>query len=985
MQKATPLILVLILAVTATVLSLRPKQEKPAADPPAAAAVAPAEPKPAGAATPDAAAAPAEAVAPTVVAKPWPQEASDIKPDGGATFGKLPNGFRYIVYPNVEPPKRVSMRLHVAAGSLMEADDQQGLAHFLEHMVFNGSKNFTSAELIPKMQRLGIAFGAHANAYTSFDETVYMLDLPDLSKDTLDLGFTVMRDFGDGAKLEADEIDKERGVILSEKMSRDSVDYRLMEQQYQKFLPGSLVAKRFPIGTEEVIKSAARDRFTDFYTRYYTPERMTFVVVGDIDAAEIAKRVEAVFGDMKNPANPGKNPDLGAIKSPEGIEASVFADKEVDSTEVSLMLTRPYVQKPDTTANRTERMPLGLAHSILSRRFDQLAKQENSPITTGSAGDFDLFNYLELGSIDVTAADDRWQEAVPVLEHEFRRALEHGFTEAELAEAKANLINAYEQAVKQKPTRKSEGLASSLARMINDDKVFSTPETNLEIARKALDSIDLAEIHAAFKTFWNAPGYHLTLTTKEKPEGAEGTLASLYQEATGQPVEAPAAKAVEPFGYTDFGKAGTVATRKEVADLGITQLVLSNKIRVNLKPTDFEKNKIRVSARIGSGQLSQPKDSPMFDAFASAVFDGGGLGKHSNDDLQRILAGKNVNSGFGIGEDAFMLAGTTTPADFLLQLQLLAATLTDPGYRNEGLWQFQKMIPTIYQQLKHTTSGPEQEMNAWLHGGDARFSVAPQAKLASYTIADAKKWLTPELTKGYLELSIVGDFTVDEVLPGILSTFGALPPRAAAPAPLDAARTVKFPNAPGEKTFTFESKIPQAVASTVWKTGGMRNNIPEFRRFNILSTIFENRIREEIREKLGASYSPNAGASGSDALDNFGYVIGQSVGKPEDLELLLKTMRDIAHELSEKGATEDELDRALKPTLGMLEKSTRDNGYWLSTVLSQSQADPKRLDLARARDQDYRAINLKEINALAKKYLAAENALLISIKPAPAP
>ena len=536
MQKATPLILVLILAVTATVLSLRPKQEKPADPPPATAA--PAEPKAAGASASETTAAPADA-APPVAAKPWPQEASDIKPDEGATFGKLPNGFRYIVYPNVEPPKRVSMRLHVAAGSLMEADDQQGLAHFLEHMVFNGSKNFTSAELIPKMQRLGIAFGAHANAYTSFDETVYMLDLPDLSKDTLDLGFTVMRDFGDGAKLEADEIDKERGVILSEKMSRDSVDYRLMEQQYQKFLPGSLVAKRFPIGTEDVIKSAARERFTDFYTRYYTPERMTFVVVGDIDPAEIAKRVEAVFGDMKNPAEAGKNPDMGPIKSPEGIETSVFADKEVESTELSLTLIRPYVRKPDTFANRTERISLDLAYSIITRRFEKLAEGSNSPITLGSAGTTDLLNYLELSSIKVTAARNRWQEAVPVLEHEFRRALEHGFTEAELSEAKASLINAYEQAVKDNLMRKSEELASSLAHMINDDKVFSTPETDLEIARKALGSLGLDGIHQRFKKFWYAPGYHLSLITREKPEGAEGTLAVLYQEAIGQPVEAP--------------------------------------------------------------------------------------------------------------------------------------------------------------------------------------------------------------------------------------------------------------------------------------------------------------------------------------------------------------------------------------------------------------------------------------------------------------
>ncbi|HVJ45526.1 MAG TPA: pitrilysin family protein, partial [Luteolibacter sp.] len=679
-------------------------------------------------------------------------------------FGTLPNGFRYIIYPNTEPPKRVSFRLHVAAGSLMEADDQQGLAHFLEHMVFNGSKHYTSADLIPKMQRLGIAFGAHANAYTSFDETVYMLDLPDLSKDTVDLGFTVMRDFGDGALLEADEIDKERGVILSEKMSRDSVDDRIMEQQFLKILPKSLVAKRFPIGTEEVIKAAPRERFADFYTRYYTPERMTFVVVGDVDPAEISQRIEAEFSSMQNPAAPGKDPDLGPIVAPEGIEPSVFADKEMASTSVSLSLIRPFTKKPDTTANRTDKIPLDLAHSMLSRRFERISKQENSPISDGSASRFDLFNYAEMGSIDVTSANDDWQNAVPVLEQEFRRAQQFGFNDAELAEAKANLLNAYEQAVKQKPTRKSEGLATGLVRTINDGIVFSTPENNLEIVSKALESIDVAKVHEAFKSFWVSAGYHLTLTTKEKPEGAESNLSATYQESFNKPIEAPAAAVAQSFGYTSFGKPGTVTTRKEVADLGITQLVLSNKVRVNLKSTDFEKNRIRIVARIGSGNLSQPANSPMLDAFASAVFEGGGLGKHSNDDLQRILAGKNVSSSLSIGEDAFILSGGTTPADFQLEMQLLAATLTDPGYRTEGLWQFQKAIPPMYQQLKHTTAGPGQEMDAWLHGNDSRYSIAPQEKLTSYTIADAKKWLTPELTKGYLELTIVGDFQIEAIL-----------------------------------------------------------------------------------------------------------------------------------------------------------------------------------------------------------------------------
>jgi len=974
MQKATPLILVLILAVTAGIFSVR--SHKPPVLPPVVETVPePAAPAPLPTVKTDTA-------APKVTPRPWPQASSDIAPDPGATFGTLENGMRYIIYPNAEPPKRVSLRLHIAAGSLMEADDQQGLAHFLEHMVFNGSKNYTAAELIPRMQRLGISFGAHANAYTSFDETVYMLDLPDLSEDTLKLGFTVMRDFGDGALLSPEEIDKERGVILSEKMSRDSVNTRLMEQQFAELLPDSLVSRRFPIGTEEVIKSAPRERFLDLYTRYYTPERMTFIVVGDIDPKEIQSKIEKTFASMSNPANPGQNPDLGPIKQPEGLETGVFVDKEVTSTDVSLVLVRPYVEKPDTAATRAERMPLDIAHSIISRRFERLSKIEGSAITSGSASNTTLFNYLDIGSIDVTAADDRWQEVVPILEQEFRRAIYHGFTEAELAEAKSNLLNAYEQQVKQKATRKSDGIATVLARSINDSTVFSDPATDLELAARTLAAIDLAACHLALVKFWETSGQHLILTTKEKPENAEKELAALFEESRGKPVEAPVLRAVQAFGYTDFGKPGSVVSRKEVKDLGITQLVLSNQVRVNLKQTDFEKGKIRLLARVGSGKLTQPKDMPMLDMFATAVFEGGGLGKHSNDDLQQILAGKNVGSSLAIGDDAFTLGGTTTPVDFATQVQLMCASLTDPGYRDEALWQFQKAVPMLYQQLKHTTAGPQREMEAWLHGGDSRFTIAPAEKLASYTLDDAKKWLTPELTKGYLELTIVGDLEIEKILPDLLATFGALPSRASAAPALPEARKILFPNAPAAKTFTYESKIPQGVATTLWKTVGVRGNQKEFRRLNVLADIYGDRLREEIREKLGASYSPNAGASGSDALEGVGYIIGESVGKPEDLEILLNTMRDLADSFANTGATADELDRALKPTLGQLEKSLRDNSYWLGTVMSQSQSDPKRLDLARGRDADYRSITLTEINALAKKYLKAENALLVSIKPA---
>jgi len=982
MQSLTPIAMVAVLGASAIYFqassktAAAPAPAAPKEEAPAAPAAKPAEPaKPAAEAPPPAPAA-------TSKAQPWPQESSDIAADPKTVFGHLPNGFRYMIYPNSEPAKRVSLRLHVATGSLMEADDQQGLAHFLEHMVFNGSTHFKPDELVKAMQRLGLGFGGDANAYTSFDQTVYMLDLPSLSEEEYDLGFNALRDFADGALLLDDEIQNERGVILAEKTDRDSVESRLQEKQFAQLLPGSLIANRFPIGKEDVISKAPRERFTDYYNRYYVPSRMTFIVVGDVDPVAMKERIEKAFGSMKDPENPGKNPDLGPVKSPKDLEAAVFTDKEVATTEVSLVEVHPYEKKPDTTANRIKDMPLAVANAMIGRRFDRLSKKENSPILGGGAGKDDLFNHAELGSIEVTVTDNRWKEAVPVLEQEFRRALEHGFNDAELAEAKANLINAYEQAVKTKSTRKSEALASSIAQSIPDDEVFSSPETDLEIARKGLDALTVAACHAALKDFWKDDGMHLILTTKEAPESAKNELVSLYKESHAKPVEATEANKAVPFGYTEFGKPGTVVSEKKVEDLGITQLVFSNNVRVNLKKTDFDKDKIQLLARIGSGQLSQPKDKPGLGMLAKALLGGGGLGKHSVDDLEQILAGRNVGAGIGIGEDAFVLSGGATPEDLELELQLACATLTDPGYREEALWQFRKALPTIEQQLKHSAAGPQAEMQGWLHGGDTRYIMPPISALGAYTIDDVKNWITPDLKNGYLELSVVGDFDQSALVPLLLKTFGALPERAATKPAMDDKRKVDVPDGPVTKTFTFDSKIPTAVSITLWPTDGVRGHIKEARRLNILADIYGDRLREEIREKLGASYSPGAKANGSDALIDYGFLMGNATAKPEDVERLNGVMRDLADKLAKEGATADELDRAKKPALASLEKTNRDNSYWLGTVLSQSQEDPTRIESARERDKDYGSINLEEINALAKKYLGADKALSVGIKPA---
>ncbi len=913
-------------------------------------------------------------------ANPVAGEGSDLKPDPKALFGSMDNGFNYIIYPNAEPPGKFSVRLHIAAGSLMEADDQRGLAHFLEHMVFNGTKNFTPAELIPKMQRLGIQFGAHANAYTSFDETVYMLDLPNMDEETVNLTFTVMRDFADGALLTADEIDSERGVIISEKTSRDSVGYRMMLKQFEYLLPGSRLMQRVPIGTEEVIKNAKRERFVDFYNRYYTPERMTFVVVGDIDAREMEKRVRETFISLQNPQNPGKNPPKDVPPTDHGLRSEVFTDKEVPSADISLYSLRGYKPKADTGANRTEQYPLAIANGIINRRFEVLAKEEGSPILGGGAGRSVLFGQIEQGGLEVNPAEGKWKEAVPVLEQELRKAVQFGFTEDEIEEAKANLINMAEEAVKRKDTRRSPGIAMSFIGAIGQKNVFTTPEADLALVKGALEKITAAACQKAFNEFWDTKDISLVLTTPKAPEGAAAELKKIFLESREVEVTAPSEEKLAPFSYTDFGKPGTIVQEKKIEDLGATQLMLSNNVRVNYKQTDFQKNSISINARFGSGQLAQPDGTSGLDRFAGAIFEAGGLGKHSADDLQRILAGKNVGVGFGVDEASFTLGGRTTPEDLELQLQLMCAYLTDPGFRPEGERMFKMALPMLYNQLKHSMQGAMIKMAHDLHGGDFRFNFPAQEKAMSYNTDIVKKWVLPAFKEAPLELTLVGDLDPKVALPLIQKTFGALPERKTAKPDFADRRKINFPASPASKKFTFDSKIPNAAAMVAWQIPATGRDVKTARRFNILASILSDRLREEIREKLGGSYSPRAGASPSQELD-MGFMQAMAQVKPEETKKYGELMITLADKMATEGITKDELERSLKPIQSGLKESLRDNGYWLGTVLGSSQEKPYKLDWARTRDEDYGKVTVEELNALAKEYLKKNNALLYEIVP----
>ena len=925
----------------------------------------------------------AETSAPAPKALLWPQDSSDIAPDPAVKWGVLPNGLRFAVLKHSEPPGRASMRLYVNAGSLMETDAEQGLAHFLEHMAFNGTTHHAHGTMTEYFQRLGMGFGNDTNAHTSWDETVYKLELPRLDDEMLDDTMQMLRDYADGMILDPKDIDEERGVILAEKRDRDSVKYRNFVDSFSFTLPDCLVSRRFPIGQESVIREASRERFLSFYKGWYTPDRMVVLVVGDIDTDKAAALVAKYFSDLPANAAPRPDPDMGHI-APRGIVAKVRTEAEATSVDISVATARELERGPDTKLRRAESLARDVANAVIARRLEILSRKDDAPFTQGSAYTFHIWNFVDTSELDLSCPPEKWTQALALAETELRRALTHGFTESEISEAVANLRNGYEEAARRAPTVKSSDLVDSMVSTLGDRVVYTSAAQDLEFAGPVLDAMTPDKALAALRKAW-AGDTRILYVSGNLPAGADDTaVLAIYKQSAEKPVEPPQAAETTAFAYRDFGATGKVEDAHVLMDLDVTQLRFANNVYVNLKQTDFEKNTVRILVRFGAGTLDLPKDNPGLALVAAMTFVKGGLAAHSADDIARIFAGKSVDVTFAPGSDSFTLEGRTTPRDLQDELNLMTAYLTAPGYRDEALVQLRRVLPELYRGATNTADGVMQDkVEAFLAGGDHRFGLPPLAQVQKVDMAAVRAWLSGPLATSRMEVTVVGDISPDDVIPMLARTFGALPKREAFKSIPEGERALSFP-APGVKTITYSSELPKAVAFVVWPTADVWN-VSRSRRLGVLAEILSDRLRVELREKLGEAYSPYAFNQPSDTYSGYGYTACFCELSPDAVPGAAALIRQTAADIAAKGITQDELDRALKPILNSVTEWRRNNKYWLGTVLGASQEYPVRIDWTRTMVTDLKSITVEDVNKLAAQYLTQDRAIELRILPQAAP
>lgn len=919
---------------------------------------------------------PADAAA----AHAWDIDDTDLPVDADVRFGVLPNGMKYALQRNTTPRSAIAMRLRFDVGSLFEGEDERGIAHFLEHMAFNGSTNVAEGEMVRLLERSGLAFGADTNASTGFDSTTYQLDLPTNGEALVDTALMLFAETAHELTLAADAIDRERGVVISEMRTRDNYALRDQVDQLQFALAGTIIPDRMPIGTEERLQNLTAAQMRSFYDRYYRPERATLVITGDFDVAAMEARIIARFAGWTGRGDAGAEPDLGQVDFARGAAADIYTHPALSET-VTIAWFKPWEERADTQALRQQLLLETIGERILRRRFSRIALASDAPISGASFGETGAFDLVRSASLSARARDGQWRAAMTVLDQEFRRAMQYGFTSAEVAEQLASLRTGFQNAVASAATRHSGGLASRLLGAADGDSVVTSPATDRALFEGMAERITPDSVTAAFRTMMQGFGAPLMrVTSKTAIDGAEAALLAAFADSGRVAVAPPAEQDAAAFAYVDFGAAGTVISDDRITDLDIRRVRFANGVMLNIKRTDFAADRVAVQVRINGGGQLATRDDPTRVAL-TPLMTLGGLEAHSADQLQSILAGQSVSRSFGATGDSFVMGGTTPPQSLLLQFQVYAATLTHPGYRTEAINLFRRVLPDQYAAMDATPSAAlSRDIGAILTNDDVLSRTPPLDAMLALDWEPYRAAIAASLGQGAIEIGVVGDVDEDAAIAAVAATFGALPPRQAGFVRDPAAFERRFAEDRSLRTLTHRGEAEQAIVQSYWSARD-DSDLAETVQIHLLGAVMEIMLTEQLREQLGQTYSPGAGSSLSSDYPGYGYLFASASVAVGDISSVESAIASTAASLRDGAISADLLDRARRPILEGLTQARRNNGYWLGYV-ARATSDAARLDRSRNAPALYAAVTPADILAMAQRYLTDDRRLQIRVVPA---
>ncbi len=913
----------------------------------------------------------------------WAQDQSDLEQDPSIEFGRLANGVRYILKQNRTPRDRVSMHLYVQSGSLLESEAEQGMAHFLEHMLFDGSTHFPPGEMVKYFQRIGMQFGPDANAHTGINQTVFDILLPRGDGESLSEGLVVLQDYAQGALLLPEEVEKEKKVVLAEKRSRDSAKYRSFQETFHFELDGTLPSRRLPIGKEETIKSFTPEKLRTFYETWYRPERMILVVVGDFEPKVAEGLIETQFGTLKPRAVPKQFPDLEPF-SHFGDKAFYHFEKESGAASVSIEVVEHHRQPQDTVDDQFLTLLQWLADEIVQKRLDVIIQAPDSGLTSANISSGYYLQHIRYADISADCEPEKWKIALPTIEQTLRKALSFGFTISELDRAKNVFLADLKKDVNEENTRDSKDLARMIMQDLGQWRVTQSPSQRLALLSPMLEKITLDQVNKAFSDVWSANHRLIMLTGNAQLDNTDASakeiIMAAYRDSQNISVKPPIDKATDRFPYLPVPTlSGKIVSQAYLSDLGIDQVEFANGLRLVLKQTDYKANEVLATLSFGFGKSSEPAGEPGLAELTESAANESGFGKMDKIALENALAGRLARISFDIREDQFVLAGQSSTSELELLFQLFQTGLMDPGYRTEALQVGLKLLEQKYRTFEHQVEGVMRiDGQKALAGGDSRFGFAEPEQMQKITIEKIKRWLAPQIAHAPIEIAIVGDFDPKKVIELAARYLATLPERS----PTDAAPVRPAPEFAKGQMFRFpvRTNIEKSLVAVSYPTEDFWD-IQRTRRLNVLAAIVSERLRIRVREKLGAAYSPYAYHRAFRAYTGFGYLQSIFLIEPAAVETIIAETKLIAEELSREGISTDELRRALDPTLTQIKDLRQSNVYWLNSVMVGSSRHPEQIDWARTIESDYAAITVEDINRLANRYLDNDKSSVIIVEP----
>lgn len=916
---------------------------------------------------------------PTPAAKPvWAFEASDVPVDPAWRFGRLDNGMRYAIRPNQTPKGTVMVRMQVEAGSLDEGETEQGYAHYVEHMAFNGSTHVPEGEMVKLLERDGLAFGADTNASTTFDKTTYMLDLPRNDPALLDTALMLMRETASELSFTPGAVARERGVVLSEKRDRNNYGYRSYLDQAAFHFPGARFVHRMPIGTERTLDAASAEALKAFWRREYVPGHTTLMVVGDIDPAAVEAAIKARFASWQAaPVEPQPRP--GPVQPKLAGKQDIYIDPAL-SERVTATRLGPWQKEPDSQAVRREHLLRQIGYAVINRRLLRLSRQADAPFRAAGLGTSDVFEDGRSTALSVDTVDGKWRRGLIAAATEYRRAMQFGFTPAEIAEQIAAIRTAARNEAESEATRPNAALMGAVMALIGDDIVPDTPTRSLARLEAFIPEITPERVMAALK-FELVPLDRplLRFQGRKAPQGGTTALAKAWAEALRMPLKPLDSPAASQFGYTAFGPAGTVVSDTREPLMGIRELRFANGVRLNLKRTELNKGKLLVQLSIDGGDMLQTAANPDATRMVSVLAQGG-LGKHSKDELDSLLAGRTVSAGLSSTDESFVAYTATTPADLELQLQLLAAQVTDPGYRPEGEVLFRQTINNMFQALRATPGAAlAADQGRILSGSDPRFSLSPVEAWRKLTFAKLKGDISDRLQNGAIELGLVGDFDEDAAIALVAKTFGALPPRETEFRPWTEQRQRPFTADRSSRVLRHTGAKDQALVTMTWPTRDGEDPIAALE-LQLLDRVLQIELTDTLREQLGKAYSPGVQSTASRTWRGYGTLMLRASVDVHEVAATRAAMLATLAELRDKPVSDDVLLRARAPLLELYDNALKSNQGWMSFV-DRAQTEADRIERFTKAKERLSAITAERLQALVRQYLTADGGVEITVLP----